>query len=369
MTQIRVIAMLEKTMSALGTLSTVLSIAACLLSWTCDSPTGAEAPSGSRNYVWAVDTIQMTMNHLSSMWGSSPTDIWAGGAGGTGWDRLLHYDGTRWTALNEYIASTVNTIYGFNAADVWIGGQEGKIWHFDGSHWTESFLYHPGGFVYASIENICGTTSSDIYAVGLISYNDSTLRGFILHYDGTRWNEAYRASFPSQFEKVRVEGGIAYVWGTQISLTASDTDEIYLFDGSNLKEIYSGAEDVKGLTNINDIGGHVYCILSHDVCRYKLDRHFFSTGDNVVTGSFVKQFSIESPYFEYNVTGHSMSDAYALMHNGLGHWNGTDMKYLVTFSPLGVSPYEPMCFTKEVFFCGVDVTTGSSLVFHGKLTE
>jgi len=369
MTQIRVIAMLEKTMSALGTLSTVLSIAACLLSWTCDSPTGAEAPSGSRNYVWAVDTIQMTMNHLSSMWGSSPTDIWAGGRGGTGWDRLLHYDGTRWTAWNEYIWATVNTLYGFSVNNVWIGGDEGRIWHFDGSHWTENFLYRPDGFQYTYIESVCGDAPNNVYAVGVIWYDNSKQRGFVLHFDGSHWNEVYRANYYSQFGRVRVANGMAYIWGIKLSYTASDTEAIYAFDGNTIKEISSSIVDNTGHMMVDDIGGHVYCVLSHDVCRYEYTRQILATGDYVTSGSLARLFSINSPAFNFGVTGRSTSDAFASMNNGVAHWNGTDLQYLVTFSPFEVAAFEPIMFQKDVFFCAVSVTSSASFVYHGKLTN
>jgi len=47
---------------------------------------------GARNYVWQLDTLDMPVNYISSVWGASPDNVWAVGGGGTEHDRLLHYD-------------------------------------------------------------------------------------------------------------------------------------------------------------------------------------------------------------------------------------------------------------------------------------
>jgi hypothetical protein len=48
----------------------------------CDqNPTQPEEPlpPGARNYVWQLDTLDMPMNYISSIWGASPDNVWAVG--------------------------------------------------------------------------------------------------------------------------------------------------------------------------------------------------------------------------------------------------------------------------------------------------
>jgi hypothetical protein len=186
----------------------------CFLSLTCKSLTSPDdnVQPGNRNYIWTVDTLHdLAQTGLGGIWGSSPTNVWSGG-----YEDLFHYDGTTWTHWPR-IPCDVNTIFGFSANDVWMGGDDGKIWHFDGSRWTENFIYRPDGFIDVNITDIYGTSANDIFAIGVIWYNDTTHRGFILHNDGGGWREVYKANYYSQFGRVRVENGTTYIWGIKIS--------------------------------------------------------------------------------------------------------------------------------------------------------
>jgi len=62
-----------------------------------------------------------------SMWGSSGSDIWAGGGA------TFHYDGTQWSRA----ADTAQTVFwGSCPTDVWASIGFGEISHFDGTAWT-----------------------------------------------------------------------------------------------------------------------------------------------------------------------------------------------------------------------------------------
>ncbi len=67
---------------------------------------------------------------LYAVWGSSPTDLWAGGDGG-----LFHGTGTSpatmvWTAVP--VAAPIRSIWGRSAADVWATGYKGSTSSFTG---------------------------------------------------------------------------------------------------------------------------------------------------------------------------------------------------------------------------------------------
>jgi virginiamycin B lyase len=63
----------------------------------------------------------------SSMWGSSGSDIWAGGGA------TFHYDGTRWARQADAAQAL---FWGSCPTDVWGSTAYGSLSHFDGTAWT-----------------------------------------------------------------------------------------------------------------------------------------------------------------------------------------------------------------------------------------
>ncbi|MGD8782676.1 MAG: hypothetical protein PVH88_27435 [Ignavibacteria bacterium] len=322
-----------------------------------------ELEPGRRDYIWTVDTLDMPMNYISSVWGASPDDVWAVGAGGTQYDRLLHYNGTEWeTYTKEIIWCTGNTLYGFSSNDVWMGGGGGwldsgaGIWHYNGSKWSKNFIYYVEDSYSMQVLNIWGTSVKDLYACGFISFYN-IWRGFVLHYDGNNWKEVVRADFNSQFLDVRKEQNKVYVFALRTTLSASDTIAFYELNGSELKEIYSSSRDEIVYGNFHYINGKVYFLIAQDVYRY-------------INGNFVEQFSLSHQNFGYQFYGRHEKDIFIRMRDGLAHYNGTDIEYLYNF-PLNLVSIidEPIIFEKEVFFCLQD-NSGSytkNLILHGRL--
>jgi hypothetical protein len=61
-----------------------------------DSGAGALALCDRSDFVWTIGTLEMPMNSIYSIWGSSPNDVWATGPDGTPLDELWNYDGAKW---------------------------------------------------------------------------------------------------------------------------------------------------------------------------------------------------------------------------------------------------------------------------------
>ena len=105
---------------------------------------------------------------LFGIWGTSPSDVWAVGAGGT----IAHYDGAGWKLSHSGTYADLNGIWGSSTTDVWAVGTGGTLVHFDGTSWSS--VASP---TTSSLNAIYGTSTTDIYAVG----DDDTR----LHWNGT----------------------------------------------------------------------------------------------------------------------------------------------------------------------------------------
>jgi hypothetical protein len=110
---------------------------------------------------------------IFTAWGSGPGNLFVGGE-----DSLLRWDGSSWTDYSSIVPGIerILDIHGFAGDDIFICGNNGKIWHFDG---REIISMDTG--VIENIVDLWGSSPSDLYAVG-----DN---GLVLHYDGIEWTD------------------------------------------------------------------------------------------------------------------------------------------------------------------------------------
>lgn len=66
-----------------------------------------------------------TANDLAGVWGIGTNNLWVVGRFGT----VLRYDGTTWTTPTDVTKNKLNTVFGFNATDVWTAGASSTILH------------------------------------------------------------------------------------------------------------------------------------------------------------------------------------------------------------------------------------------------
>ena len=330
------------------------------------NPIYSEPEPGRRDYVWELDTLNMPMNYIGAVWGASPTDVWAVGAGGTYNDRLLHYDGTEWsTYTKESILCGGNTLFGFNANDVWMGGGGGwgagggaGIWHYNGVEWREHFVYKVEGAYDIRVVDIWGTRPNDLYASGTISFYDGVKdkwRGFVLHFNGINWNEVVRADCESQFLNVRKEKDRLFLFSVFIPAGGDDTFEFFELKNNTLTKIYSAAQPQISIASMNSIDGLVYFTIDNDVFRYE-------------KGAFNKCFSIYEKNFGHSISGRNENDIFLWMKDGIAHYNGQDIQYIYQYPrySLNVNIYG-VFFNKDVFFCASERYNNNNLIIHGKI--
>lgn len=322
-----------------------------------------EPQPGRRDYVWSVDTLNMPMNVVSSIWGSSGKDVWVVGGGGSADDRLWHYNGEEWKPYTkEIIFCTGETLYGFGKYNVWMGGGDGRIWHYDGA-WKENFRYIVEGAWDVRITDIWGWAYNDIYACGVIVFYNmgetiSRFQGFLLHYDGSKWEELVRGKMNTQFLSVRKGKEGTFIFELRLDFNAGNDTIVFnqLINGK-LSEIYLNTEDNIVWGNINIIEGRVYFLIGRDAYRF-------------INNKFEKQFSLLHPNFGYQFYGRNTKDIFVRMKDGLAHYNGTDIKYLFIFPIYSISIMnEPILFEDEVFFIMWEPANARNMVLHGILKQ
>ena len=78
----------------------------------------------SEDWVWQNPLPQG--NNLSGVWGSSGSDVFAVGVGGT----ILHYNGGVWTTMTSGVTNSLFGVWGSSGSDVFAVGTGGTILHF-----------------------------------------------------------------------------------------------------------------------------------------------------------------------------------------------------------------------------------------------
>jgi hypothetical protein len=322
----------------------LLSLLVLLLISCKHNPLEISAPAqpGRRDYVWTVDTLKSYDNYFTGLWGSSPNDVWTIGEGADDNTRLWHFDGSKWSPYSkEMIQCKGIALQGFSKNNVWMVGDEGRIWHYDGTIWKENFVYAQQDG-YATITDIWGKNSDDIYAVGLINLASvKEQRGFILHYDGQQWQEYFKANYISQFNSVLGDDENVFVTGIRVvfkpdNFIVVDSAYISKINNNNLQKVYKVAADLP--MSLARIGNKVHFVVVNTLYRY--------------TGGGMEQVMDFTGYnFANCVYGRSYNDLFIKMFDGVGHYNGTDIVYLYKFDT-NFSYYSgrPMDFGNAIFF-------------------
>ena len=125
----------------------------------------------------ATESQVSTQHDLYAVWGSSGSDVFAVGQGGT----ILHYDGVAWNSMNSSTTDDLYTVWGTSDDDVFAAGQHGTILHYDGVAWSPMLR----GTTY-DLSSIWGISNTDVYAAGQ--------NGAIVTYNESLWDSTYNES-------------------------------------------------------------------------------------------------------------------------------------------------------------------------------
>jgi gamma-glutamylcyclotransferase (GGCT)/AIG2-like uncharacterized protein YtfP len=149
-----------------------------------------EQPKDPREMTWTADTIAYegsSQTLMTSMWASSPNDVWIAGHNDRSRGEIYHFDGKIWKEIdpmNDVPRSTksINKIMGLAPNNIWMVGdrrgysRKDLIINWDGTKWREHNLN-----LQVRPISLFANRNDDIW-VGC----DSAV---IYHYNGTTWEK------------------------------------------------------------------------------------------------------------------------------------------------------------------------------------
>jgi len=126
----------------------------------------------------------------AAAFGFGSNDVWIAGYRDTTYPPqpikqgfVMHYDGTKWHGVSPPNAQNLYAMWGSSSSDMWVGGINGGLHHFNGSVWED---YTVADSIW--IESFAGMLNGRLIAGGL-SHNDTTGRTYyhLLEWDGVTW--------------------------------------------------------------------------------------------------------------------------------------------------------------------------------------
>ena len=151
---------------------------------------------------------------LTAVWGSSATDVWAVGSGGT----ILRNDGSGWKPVASGTTETLYVAWGTGPSDVWVVGSTGTILHGPGASpsqpvWTNEAPFTTGELFAGRLFALWGASADDVRTGGqpythALDNEGNVVFGNHLHRTGGAWSvlEGFDGKYP--------QATIRAIWGS-----------------------------------------------------------------------------------------------------------------------------------------------------------
>lgn len=314
-----------------------------------------------RKYIWTIDTLEYPGEFDTSMrsiWGSSPSDVYVVGYCSDADGQMWHFDGNDWKSfhLQFGVAYTPLTVFGFGKDDVWIGGDifnagldPAFLIHYNGSSWNR--ITTPSNSL--SLESIWGLNSKDIWFGGV--------NGTLFHWNGS---SVIIDSLPILIPK---DSNPVY---NLLSITGSTSNGNYflLREPSQRNILFNLSQNNYTILDSNSafraklwIGDNGNLYETGELGFYKWNGNsWFNLLPEMITTYGVVGMSEKSIF----VVG-------TKSNNGLVyHYNGNDFYLFEKLHLPNVSFYDAWTDGKEVFILGTNIfdfnSTLKTIILHGK---
>jgi hypothetical protein len=175
--------------------------------------------------------VDLGTDDLTAMWGSGPEDVWAVGARqmptepgcsqcpatiGVAW----HWDGQQWTRVYEGPRRHLRSVFGTSPSNVWaldfLSGGSNRA---TALRWNGSTFEPTGEFPDTHyLQQLAGTGPEDMWVAAGLTQQGTHTR--LYHFDGQRWTEQAplpgrvrdMGAIPGQHVFATTEDGTLYEW-------------------------------------------------------------------------------------------------------------------------------------------------------------
>lgn len=337
-------------------LKAVILISAFTILISCNkTPTEIEPTyePGKRDYKWTADTIKANFIYFNSLWGKTATDVWVVSLVGSALESIYRYDGTKWYRETRTPIGNTVSLWG-TENNLWISTHDVYIWNYKKNIFTSSphFLYEGVDIDFFSI---AGKNDNEVLACGFkrVPYSRD---GIIYRYNGNNWQLDKIIKNNGAITRVRYSSinNRYYIQTFIDNETKSDTVKLYEYNGNEFKVIYQNYVSENTDCIINDINGYIYVTIGKKIYKYYKD-------------SFEKVLEVNNPNFGGQVWGRNKNDLFIRMFDGIMHYNGTDLQYVLKF-PIDIRfGTSALILEKDVFLHAIDNKTGYNIIYHGRL--
>lgn len=180
---------------------------------------------------WTEKQFQF-YEYIEDVWASSADDVYLVGNGYPE-PRIWHFDGSVWSEMPVPEVGSFNAVWGSSPTNIFACGRDGSMVHYAGSAWNEIQMNTAKDFW-----DIWGSGPGDVYAVG----DDDK----VMHFDGTSWRSVLKES-PDKPRILWAESADRFAVSSSI-----DPGTLYLYDKGRWAEHYVAGF---GYTRIRSIAG------------------------------------------------------------------------------------------------------------------
>lgn len=317
-------------------------------------------------YEWEVDTLQNPYNYGVvpwSMWGSSPSTIWAVGFNTAGQGEIYHYNGSIWIRVTPNFGFNyeVLDIVGFSPDEVYAVGSKiikdttlrtsSLILRFNGNGWQVEDIEAGSGLVF-----IHGYDSNNIWACGI--------NGTLYKKSGASWNKIH---FDSNYNLgpiwVSLYGNPYLMY---IDNTGSQDTVMFYF--ANLANSRWEVLDSCKLVTMNGYRTG-YKFGEKRICETSSSQ-IYSVGRGGIFNHNGNDWElIFWDDYEYkDIKMNQEGNAFAVGNHGTITYSiNNEWKRISEFAPYTVDFYSIMPFNKDIYVGGYASNKG--YIIHGRLKE
>ncbi len=285
------------------------------------------------------DTGVSNLYALTAVWGSGPSDVWAGGSGGT----IVHWDGAAWkpTPTTPAVKNTFYSVVGSGPNDVWAISATNTIFHSTGwNGTTATWTVAPSPF--RDEFSIMPITAAWAHATGEVRLGGPS---FLIE------DEDGNLSPGNQFVKRIVDGGVRWkgIDGTATlhAIWGASPDDLWVAGDNSQYAKWQLGMTMHGTRPAGSTGEHTWVEVDSQASVILSAIWGSSAGDawavgdkgtiRHITAGAARWDVVPSPTTEplHAIWGAAANDIWAVGDNGtILHWDGAAWKPAVAAFPV-----------------------------------